>query len=118
MKTLSRDDLHRWKAEGRDFTLVNVLSPEAFAEKHIPGSVNVPGEDPSFTEKVEQAAHGRDRPVVIYCASLECQASPTAARKLAAAGFPGVYDYEGGMKDWEEAGMPVDGLAVSRASPD
>lgn len=113
MQTLSRGELHRWKVEGKDFAFINVLPPEDYAEKHIPGSQNVPHNDPKFVDKVAQVARDRDRPVVVYCASTQCQASPDAARALEEAGFTRVYDYEGGMKDWEDAGLPVDGAVVT-----
>lgn len=115
MPSITREQLHRWKAEGRDFALVNVLPPETFHERHIPGSVNVPGNDPQFAEKAAQVVHDPNRPVVVYCANLQCQASPHAATALEQAGFTQVYDYEAGMADWEAAGLPVDGLAMSRS---
>ncbi len=39
--------------------------------------------------------------------SHSCKSSTQAAQKLEAAGFSNVYDYEGGAKAWQEAGLAV-----------
>jgi rhodanese-related sulfurtransferase len=83
-----------------DFVLINVLPREAFREAHIRTSINIPHEEPGFADDVEKVAGGKDRKVVVYCANEDCDASPTAARKLDKAGFDHVYDYEGGTRDW------------------
>lgn len=101
MRTISRDDLKRMnQGEDRDFVLINVLPRAAFNEKHIRTSINIPVDETGFVQQVETVAGGKDRDVVVYCASAECNASPNAARKLEQAGFTRVYDYEGGTRDW------------------
>lgn len=103
MQSISRDDLKRMnETEKHDFILVNVLKPDAFNEKHIRTSVNVPVDYEGFEEKVEELAGSKDREVVVYCANFDCGASPKAAEKLEEAGFSHVYDYEGGTRDWFE----------------
>jgi rhodanese-related sulfurtransferase len=49
----------------------------------------------------------KDKDIIVYCASFECHASPTAARKLEQLGYTRVIDYEGGLQDWKEAGYPL-----------
>lgn len=103
MNTLSRADLKRMnEQQHEDFVLINVLPQKAFNESHIRTSVNVPHERDDFTEMVEAIAGRKDRKIVVYCASFDCDASPKAAKKLEAAGFTKVFDYEGGTKDWFE----------------
>ena len=103
MKTLTRTELKRMnELEHEDFVLINVLPRGAFNEDHIRTSVNVPVEDEDFTRIVEKIAGTRNRKIVVYCASFDCDASPKAARKLEQAGFTSVFDYEGGTKDWNE----------------
>jgi rhodanese-related sulfurtransferase len=77
-----------------------VLPEDNFNEKHIRTSINIPHEDKQFTEMVEKVAGSKDRKIVVYCASFDCDASKKAAEKLEKAGFDRVYDYEGGTKDW------------------
>ena len=85
------------------FALVNVLGPEAFAKEHIPWSINIPrGKEDEFEARFE-----KQKEIVVYCASPECQASPSVARALAERGFTAVRDYEGGLKDWKAGGQPA-----------
>jgi len=103
MKTIDRNQLESYLNEREDLALINVLSPEDFNREHIPGSVNVPQDDPDFEQKVEQIAGSKGRRIVVYCASESCNASSQAAKKLDKAGFTEVYDYEGGTADWAKA---------------
>ena len=86
-----------------DLLLINVLKPKDFREQHIPGSVNVPVSDEGFVNEVKKIAGSKDRMIVVYCANVDCTASPRAAEKLEDAGFGNIYDFEGGVKEWEES---------------
>ncbi len=86
----------------RNIPVINVLSEEAFREGHIPGSINLPHEKPDFARQVEETIGGKDKPVIVYCASYSCDASKRAALKLDQAGFTAVMAYEGGTKEWRE----------------
>jgi rhodanese-related sulfurtransferase len=109
METIKTDTLKRWMEDSdRELTVVNVLAPEEFVKAAIPGSTNVPVTASRFAAKVEDAAGDRAATVVVYCAGPECDASPTAARKLEEAGFEDVYDYVGGMEHWLSAGNRVE----------
>ena len=102
MNTIDAQTLRQWQADHRSFLLLNVLSPDAFAQDHIPDSVNVPVNATDFVAQVERLAGDKARAVVTYCASMECDASTRAARNLEAAGFKAVTDFKGGMKEWNE----------------
>ena len=82
--------------------ILNVLSADAFQKAHIPGSVNMPHDNPHFAEEVKNAIGSKDVPVIVYCASYSCDASMKAARKLDNEGFSNVMCYEGGTKEWQE----------------
>lgn len=64
-------ELRRWLAERDsgegDFVLLDALKPDAFAEKHLPGAVNLPAEQVT-AESAAQIIGDHDRPVVVYCA--------------------------------------------------
>lgn len=109
MKTLKKEELKKMIDNKEDFELVNVLSESSFEQKHIPGSINI-SVDEDFEKRALVFLSDKEKKVVVYCASFECQASPQAARRLEAAGYKNVYDYEGGIKDWEEANYPLEKL--------
>ena len=87
------------------YALVNVLSPRMFEREHIPGSINIPGDALEEFEK----RFAKSKEIIVYCASFDCDASPTATAKLQEKGFEKVFDYEGGMNDWKEGGNRVVG---------
>lgn len=107
--TITRDDLKKKIDEGADFALIDVLGEMSYAQKHLPGAINIPGGHENFVAEVEKAVGDKNKEVIVYCASFSCQASPAAAGKLADAGYANVRDFKGGLADWEEAGYPFEG---------
>jgi len=101
MQTLSKQELNEMNHQQKDdFVLINVLPRDTFREQHIRTSINIPIEGENFDGTVQKVAGGKDRKVVVYCASFDCDASVKAAKRLEQAGFEQVYDYEGGTADW------------------
>jgi len=49
----------------RKATLVDVLSPESFATRHIPGAINLPVAD--IPHRAPEVLPDRDAPIVVYC---------------------------------------------------
>jgi len=98
-------------SDGRDRpVLVNALAREAFEESRIPGSISIPAAD---ALRLAPDVLAPDQPVVVYCASRSCTASPTLAQKLVDIGFGDVTDFEGGVEEWERAGLPMQGGRVA-----
>ena len=105
MKTITTDELKAACDTNAGVTLVNTLGAEAFEKTKIPGAINIPLESGDFVARVEREACGKDKPVVVYCASQQCSSSEKAAEKLEAAGFTKVSRYTGGAAAWKkEAG--------------
>jgi len=105
MKTITTDGLEALKTQGKGVTLVNTLAADQFEKTKIPGAINIPLQNSDFAARVEQEAGGKDKPVVVYCASQQCNSSEKAAEKLEAAGFTAVSRYTGGAAAWQkEAG--------------
>src|SRR6185503_3063690 len=102
MKTITTAGLKALKEQNGDLTVVNTLSAGAFEGTRIPGAVNIPLESSDFVARVEQEAGGKAKPVVVYCASQECNSSEKAAKKLEAAGFTAVSRYTGGAAAWQQ----------------
>jgi rhodanese-related sulfurtransferase len=98
-------------SKSRGYVLINVLRPVDFAGQHIPHSINVPLADID----VLQDLYSKDKEIILYCASPECDASPKAARALVESGFENVYDYSHGLSDWRDAGNRVAGSQITLA---
>lgn len=101
-------EMKKMMSEHPDGLYVNVLDTAAYEKSHIPGTVNIPVSSDDFINEVQLKAGGKDRRVVVYCASSDCQASPEAAKKLEAAGFTNVIDFENGLAGWLKAGYKLD----------
>jgi rhodanese-related sulfurtransferase len=83
--------------------LLDVRSPEEFAEGHIAGAKSVPiGE---LEARLGELAAYRERGVVTYC-EVGGRAGK-ASELLRSAGFADVRLLDGSMKRWREEGRPV-----------
>jgi rhodanese-related sulfurtransferase/polyisoprenoid-binding protein YceI len=101
-------DLNLWIVEGRDFIIIDVLPPEYYGSRHIPGAKNACVYEMTFLEQVKTITEDREKPIVLYDSSHRSNASGCAAEKLAAAGFQKVVELAGGIEEWEGSGYPVD----------
>jgi rhodanese-related sulfurtransferase len=81
--------------------LLDVRTPQEFAEGHIAGAVNVP-HDQLATRLAEVP---KDKDVVLYCRS--GRRAEIAAEVLAANGYTRLSHLEGDMIAWTEQGRPV-----------
>ena len=88
--------------------LINVLSDAEFDQAHIPGSYNIPLDDPDFEERVEELVGNLARKVVLYSEGPEDEASMLAAERLEKVGFSDVADYEGGLEEWVATGYDIE----------
>lgn len=85
--------------------VLNVLSAETYKDAHIKNSINVPlAELKSFAEYTP-----KDTCIVVYCAHSNCDASARAWHVLHELGFDNLFAYEGGMREWHDAGYPTEG---------
>lgn len=108
MKSVDTQRFAEMRDQNAGLTVINVLPEAHFQQAHIAGSKNIPVGNEGFVQDVEDEVGSRDEPVVVYCASEECDASEKAAQKLDDAGFEQVYDYVGGVQAWQEAGKSIE----------
>lgn len=107
IRTIARDELRAKLDRGDDFRLIMALNRWAFDAKHIPGSVH-------FDTPAELFAAVRpEEEVVVYCSSVDCLSSVALYRDLVAHGYANVRRYAGGLLDWEDAGLPLEGTFVA-----
>ena len=101
--TLSPGDFQLSVADG-SVQLVDVRTPDEFAEQHIPGAVNIDVYEDDFIDQC-MARLDKDRPVAVYCRS--GKRSANAAGQLRKAGFKPVLNLDGGIMAWLDAAKPV-----------
>jgi ArsR family transcriptional regulator len=102
-KVITRQDLLARLQRRDPIQLVNVLDPRDYGLGVIKGSMKIP------LEQLERRCGELDKSkdVVTYCAETACERSRMAAELLGAKGYA-VSAYEGGVKDWKSAGLPLE----------
>lgn len=103
IRTISRDELRAKLDRGDRFALIMALNRWAFDAKHIPGSVHFD------TPEALYAAVKPEDEVVVYCSQVDCLSSVAMYRDLVRRGYVNVRRYSGGLLDWEDAGLPLEG---------
>ncbi len=106
-------------------TVIEKVSPEQASELlrqkdehglfvlnvHTPYEGEIAGTDAFIEDWEDIAAHQDELPVdksqhiLVYCRSGRMSAS--AAEQLRTLGYENIYDLEGGMRAWNEAGLPL-----------
>jgi len=98
-------DLIQQRQGNPDFVIVDVRTPEEFAEAHIAGAVNICIErcDSSFRD--ELARLDKKATYLIYCRSGRRRGD--AAAVMVGLEFTDVYNMLGGIGQWQAEGLPV-----------
>lgn len=78
-----------------DYIILDVRTAEEYADKHIPGAINLPNEHIG-TEDIDQLPD-KDQLIMVYCRS--GNRSKQASEKLAALGYTNIVEF-GGINDW------------------
>ena len=92
---IGMDEAVSMMEEEKDYIILDVRTPEEFAEKHIPGAMNIPNEIIGNDEIVELP--DKEQLILVYCRS--GNRSKQASVKLAALGYTNIYEF-GGINDW------------------
>jgi rhodanese-related sulfurtransferase len=103
LRTIGRDELKAKLDRKDDFKLIMALNRWAFDAKHIPGSIHFDTPDDLY------AAVRPDDEVVVYCSNVDCLSSVALYRDLVRRGYGNVRRYSGGLLDWEDAGLQLEG---------
>jgi rhodanese-related sulfurtransferase len=83
--------------------IIDVRTPQEYAEGHLAGAENIDFNSADFKEKV--AKLDKNIPYIVYCRS--GSRSAAASKIMAELGFSEIYNMTGGFTDWQAAGFPV-----------
>lgn len=105
--TIDRDAL-RDKLDNRaPIRLVMTLNRWAYDAKRIPGSLHFDNAEELYS------AVDKDDEVIVYCTNVNCKSSVGVYWDLLERGYTNVRRYAGGLMEWEEAGLPLEGDLVT-----
>ncbi len=124
-------DLKAQIDQRREFVLIDTGLREDFDAVHLPEAQNACVFEMTFLDQVAaldgvrakaagastDGAPPHDTTIVVYGASERSLASATAAGKLLAAGFATVFDFRGGLAEWQAAGECVEGSGLPTDPP-
>ena len=85
-------------------TLVDVRTPQEFAEGHVPGAINIPVD--TISSRLSELVAHKEGEVYLICRS--GARSARAQSMLASAGFAHPINVTGGTLAWISAGYPVE----------
>jgi rhodanese-related sulfurtransferase len=107
--------------------VVDTRSQKEFESEHVRGAINLPYVERSLKETDFDVTKddftalvklGKTGPVVFLCNGPECWKSYKASRAAVSSGYAKVYWFRGGMPEWREKQMPVDGMTnLALATP-
>jgi rhodanese-related sulfurtransferase len=107
IRTIDREELREKLARHDDLKLVMSLSDWDFQRKRIPGSLHFD------TNEAMLDALKKDDEIVVYCSNVDCRKSIASYHLLVDHGYTRVRRYAGGVADWEEANLPLEGLWIT-----
>ena len=86
-----------------DLVILDVRTPEEFAEGHLEGAVMIDFYDLDFADQLAEL--DPDVPYLLYCRSGNRSGQTLAL--MEELGFTDVADVDGGINQWQAAGLPV-----------
>ena len=94
-RQIDMDEAIAMMEEESGYIILDVRTPEEFADKHIPGAINIPSETIGTAEVPELP--DKDQLILVYCRS--GNRSKQASEKLAVLGYTNIVEF-GGINDW------------------
>ena len=94
-RQISMDEAITIMEEESGYIILDVRTPEEYAEKHIPGAINVANETIG-TDAIPELPD-KDQLILVYCRS--GNRSKQASEKLVALGYTNIVEF-GGIIDW------------------
>lgn len=109
MKTLSITEL---QARQDSAALIHVLPEEHFECQHLPRALNACVYETIFPSKVAELVPDKSTAIIVYGAGGDSLDATTAAEKLTKAGYTNVSAFTGGIAEWKQNNLPLEGTCV------
>jgi len=103
-KNVSAKDFQQLINDKANATLLDVRTPNEIAEGIIKNAEKIDFYDPEFKVKLDKL--DKSKPVLIYCRS--GRRSGIAMSTLRELGFIEIYNLQGGILEWSEAGFEIE----------
>ena len=94
-RQISMDEAITMMETESNYIILDVRTPEEFAEKHIPDAINIPNE--TIGTEVIPELPDKEQLILVYCRS--GNRSKQASEKLVRLGYTNIVEF-GGINDW------------------
>ncbi len=95
-KIISGEEAQKIMEREEGYVILDVRTPEEFAQEHIKGAINIPNETIKAGEMPKELPY-KQQLILIYCRS--GNRSKQAAEKLINSGYTNIVEF-GGLIDW------------------
>ena len=92
------------RIKNNDWMLIDVRSPQAYANGHIPGAINMPHE--KINDYLSELEQHKNKPIIIYCQ--RDKEAHIAMKMLEKMNVSEVIHFEGDMLGWNGTGATID----------
>ena len=116
MKIITTAELARLGTSD-DVAIVDVMTPEDFAERHLPAAINACIYEVAFLDRIHAAMPDRNARIVVYDDTDTTRAARQAAERLAENGYADVAVLSGGLQAWLRDGYPLSGNPARPLEP-
>jgi len=96
--------LERAQKMDESFVILDVRTPEEFAQGHVPGAINISYD--KLADRIGELMGAKNKDVVLYCRT--GRRAGMAADTLKASGFNKVLHLDGDMLKWTDANRPIE----------
>lgn len=96
--------LDRAKKADESFIILDVRTPEEFAQGHVPGAINISHD--KLADRIGELMGAKNKEVILYCRT--GRRSGLAADLLKAKGFDKLLHLEGDIQKWTEEKRPTE----------
>ncbi|WP_067539691.1 rhodanese-like domain-containing protein [Nocardia crassostreae] len=102
---ITREELAK-EIEAGSVIVLDALGGEYYAKQHLPGALALV--EAEMDSRAAELLPDRDAAIVTYCSDVTCPNSQHVATRLERLGYTNVRKYREGIRDWAEAGLPLE----------
>lgn len=103
VREVSASQLKSWMAASEPFTLIDVREDKEWREGHASSALHIPRL--TLSDRIGAIAPDKAARIVLYCRS--GRRSALSAGTLQRLGYTNVFSLAGGLKDYVQAGLPI-----------
>jgi rhodanese-related sulfurtransferase len=105
IREISVSDVKQKLDRGHKCRVIDVREDHEWAKGHVPGATHL-GKG-VIERDIEKSVPDPETELILYCGG--GSRSALATESLQKMGYANVYSMQGGMKDWRDAGLPIEG---------